>query len=59
MTRAFNRYRINGYYCRGTQTVKVGGMPWPNIKATQYHAQLGLQNKCCSARHWKNSCIIY
>ena len=42
MTRAFNRYRINGYYCRGTQTVKVGGMPWPNIKATQYHAQLGL-----------------
>ena len=44
VTRAFDRYREgeNGYYCRGTQTVKVGGMPWPNIKATQYHAQLGL-----------------
>ena len=31
---------------RDINGLSVGGMPWPQTGATQYHAQLGLPDKC-------------
>ena len=36
--------RRGGDGCLGS-ILRVGGMPWPKIEATHYHAQLELQDK--------------